>query len=193
MLSGHPEALEQFHHALKLGQAERCRTIAWRAKTEGRATDLIETLLAPAMVAIGDEWSTGLISVYEERRATSIVCQLVAEHGATTSGRQRGRAVVASVDEEWHGLPTDMATAALREDGWAVEHLGAGVPSRELLNGCMPRSADIVVLSVTMDKNRQRTMDTAAALSEQGLHVLVGGAGQALSELQRAARRATDP
>ncbi len=175
--------------ALVQGREDRVRSIVGRAVAGGTVTALIETMLAPAMATIGERWAIGAVEVHVEHRATSIVSRLLAEHAPDRGHGRRGRAVVTSLAGERHSLPTEMAAMALGEAGWTVDHLGADLPAADLLDEpSAVHGVDLLVLSVTMESNRRDSIETAALLRQRGLPVLVGGPGQPVGGLQRAAR-----
>ncbi|MGI9598230.1 MAG: cobalamin B12-binding domain-containing protein [Acidimicrobiales bacterium] len=180
---------ERFFKALLEGREEEAESIMKRQIAGGISmTRVIESTVAPALTTIGEAWCTGDLAVHTEHRATAIVERLLAAYGPSPAPGVRGRAVVASLIGDQHSLPTTMATMALREDGWQVDHLGCGVPSEDLLGDVPLRKTDLIVLSVTLESNRPRSIETASLLRKRGPAVLVGGPGQGLRGLQRAAK-----
>jgi len=97
--------------------------------------------------------------------------------------------VVAALADDRHALPTSMAAAALREDNWHVHHLGADVPTDELVRFCRDTPVDLAVITVTNASVGDAADHTAARLEAQGVCTLVGRPGSTLDELQRRARR----
>jgi methylmalonyl-CoA mutase cobalamin-binding subunit len=83
-----------------------------------------------------------------------------------------------------------MATIALREDRWDVDHLGSGVPAVDLARFVEAGDAELVVLSVTMWEHLDRTKALARDLEGVGVATLVGGPGRTLDELCRLAAEA---
>ena len=96
-------------------------------------TELSDRLLAPALRRIGDEWAAGRVNVAEEHRASAICDRLLAPLAAQPRGRTRGTVVVLTAPGDDHGLPSVMATIALRQARWRAEHLGIHVPRDDLL------------------------------------------------------------
>jgi methanogenic corrinoid protein MtbC1 len=185
-----PLETERFLQTLLQGHEDQAESMVKYLIGGGMSvTRLIESTIAPALASVGEQWCAGNLPVHAEHRATSIVERLLAAHGpGPRIGGLRRRAVVAGLVGDQHSLPTTMAAMALREDGWQVDHLGAGVPAEELLTNDPIRKTDLIVLSVTLESNRQHSIETASLLRKRGPAVLVGGPGQGLSGLQRAAK-----
>jgi len=155
-------------------------------------TDLIARLFVPALRVIGAGWVAGEVSIATEHRATAMVDRLIGELSPSPRGRRRGRAVVAALSGDHHGLPTAMAAAALREDRWHVEHLGSDVPAEEVVRFAGAAAADLVVLSVTNPALEAEAVTTSRRLEDAGVPTIVGGPGRTLDEL-RAEARAQSP
>jgi excisionase family DNA binding protein len=150
---------------------------------------LCDSLLAPALLRIGEAWTRGDCSVAEEHRAAAICDRLLARLAVHPRGRPRGVAVTATPVGEEHGLPSTMAAVALRADRWQVHHLGTQVPTDDLVGLVRRVDADLVVLTVVTSAalvgahrvaNEVRVGSSAA--------VLVGGPGDRLDQLVATAR-----
>lgn len=154
------------------------------------ATRIAAELLAPAMHGIGMGWERDEVSVSVEHRATAIAERILGEVMPNPRGRRRGTAVVAAPAGERHGLASLMATVALRDDNWRVEHLGDDVPVDEIERFCDEVDADLVVLTVISDET-----DTAGLirrLTSDDRRVLVGAPGATLVDLVREAANKPD-
>lgn len=151
---------------------------------------VISEVVSPAMRHIGAQWHAGAVDIATEHRASAIVERFLGEHMPSPRGRRRGTVVVAAPEGDLHSLPTSMAAAALREDNWRVQHLGADMPSREITAFCRREEPDLLVLTVTAAAARRTALDLAATTGAEGLPTLVGGAGRSLADLVREARTA---
>lgn len=183
----------RFEQHLLTGDEAGARALVLELRDGGIAvTDLIARLLVPALRAIGAGWVAGDVSIATEHRATAMVDRLIGELSPSPRGRRRGRAVVAALSGDHHGLPTAMAAAALRDDRWHVEHLGADVPADEVVRFAAEADADLVVLSVTNPEVADEAAETSRRLADGGVPTIVGGPGRTLDEL-RAEARAQSP
>lgn len=99
--------------------------------------------------------------------------------------------MVASLTGERHVLPTLMAANALREDNWAVDHLGADMPGNELVSFCQDRDIDLAVITFLMPEVRGQAREVAEELRALGVRSLVGQPGESLFALRELARDLT--
>ncbi|MEM9652576.1 MAG: helix-turn-helix domain-containing protein [Actinomycetota bacterium] len=176
--------------ALFAGDETKVMQIADTLTSNGTSvTRLIEEVLAPPLAEIGQAWRQGAATIFVEHRASAIVERVLGRLSPNPRGRRRGVALVAGVAGDRHSLPTLMATVALREDRWTVQHLGADVPVDELVTFIEGHKTDLVVLSAVGPGAVDRARQAEANISEQvGVPVLVGQPGASLSHLQSAAR-----
>jgi len=177
--------------ALRAGEEHRAVDLVQRLGSQGEPlVDVLAKLLVPALRRIGEEWSSGDLSIAEEHRASEIVERLLAGLDRRRPGRPRGTVVVTAPAGEQHGLPVAMAAAALRDDGWTVELLGRDLPVDALAHFVTEAAPDLVVLSVTDPSSEAAAAAARDRLAADGHTVLVGGQGRTLEELLAQARAA---
>jgi MerR family transcriptional regulator, light-induced transcriptional regulator len=182
-------AADRMHSALVAGDEAGVRRIALTLVTErSPVADLIQVVIVPALVRIGQAWRDGELTIWVEHRASAIVERILGELSPNPKGRRRGTAVVAAVSGDHHSLPTSMAAATLREDNWHVEHLGADMPPSEIIDFCAHHDVTLVVITVTNPDIVRLAVKTAGALRASGIPVVVGGPGRTLDELVALAR-----
>jgi MerR family transcriptional regulator, light-induced transcriptional regulator len=183
---------ERMHNALLVGDEPAVRRLALSLVNEGTSiTDLIQKVFVPPLVRIGQSWHDGEVTIGVEHRASAIVERTLGELAPNPRGRRRGRALVAAVSGDHHSLPTSMAAAALREDSWHVEHLGADMPPDELVRFCADQSVTLAVITSTNPETAGIANGTASALRAAGTPAIVGGPGQTLDDLIELARQAS--
>jgi MerR family transcriptional regulator, light-induced transcriptional regulator len=184
-----PRLAERFFLAVRDGDERAATDLVARLHAQREPVlEIIARVVVPAMARIGDDWSTGDLSVAEEHRATEIVERILATIDQRRPGRPRGTVVVAAPAGEHHGLPVAMAAAALREDGWSVEVLGRDLPTDALLDFVSVVVPDLVVLTVTTPSAIATADDACRQVTGIGHDVLVGEPGSSLTDLLRAAR-----
>lgn len=172
------------------GDEATVRSVARSLHGEGTAlVDVIERLLVPPLRWIGSAWHEGRLTIWVEHRASAIVERVLGELTPNPRGRRRGTAMVAAVSGDRHSLPTLMAAVALREANWTVEHLGADMPMSELVGFSVEHAVDLAVLTVTTHEVSVAVKSAAVALAAAGVRTIVGGPGQTLGDLVRAANR----
>jgi methanogenic corrinoid protein MtbC1 len=178
-----------YGHLVAGEESQADRLIAALVETGVTVSAVAQDVLVPALRQIGEEWRAGHLEIAVEHRASAIVERILASHSPKPRGRRRGTAAVAALAGDRHVLPTALAAICLREDNWLVHHLGADLPSDDLLVFCRRHHVDLVVLTVTTTKLRPAANRTAEQLQRLGLRVLVGGPGRSLDELQQLARQ----
>jgi methanogenic corrinoid protein MtbC1 len=126
---------------------------------------------------VGEEWAANRISVAQEHAATAInerVIGTLALTGGRGSG-DRGRITVACVDGEWHALPARLLAEVLRLRGFAVDYLGAQVPSPHLITHLHRTGPDAVALSSSIATRLPTAHAAISACQAAGVPVIVGG------------------
>jgi MerR family transcriptional regulator, light-induced transcriptional regulator len=182
-------ACDKMHAALTNGHETEARRLARSIVDEGTSvTDLIQQILVPPLRQIGTDWHDGKLSIWVEHRASSITERIPGDVSPNPRGRRRGTAMVAAVAGDLHSIATSMAAAALREDNWNVHHLGADVPTAELVDFCQSQDLDLAVLTLT-NPECVATADAAViAIEKTATAVIVGAPGRSLDDLLIAAR-----
>jgi MerR family transcriptional regulator, light-induced transcriptional regulator len=143
--------------------------------------DLYLQLLAPALREIGDQWATGLTSIDEEHRATSVAVRIagrLAPHFARPGRTRRGAVILGGAPGDPHQLPVAMVADVLRSEGLLVVDLGANVPTQSLLEAAAgTRSLKAVGISVSVDSAMKPAARSIAAVKRghPGVSVFAGG------------------
>ena len=174
---------ERMASALVRGDEAEARRHLERLQGQGLTTvDLCDRLISGAIRHLEVQQIAGDVLPAELVAAADLCERLVGTMAAPLPGRPRGLAVVASPVDEGHRLPSLMATAALRSGRWRVQHLGSGVPARDLAEFVEETQPALVVLSLSM--RTVEAEDFARFLSASTtVPVLAGGAGETLAEL----------
>ena len=133
------------------------------------------------MVAIGDQWACGEISVADEHLATDISLRMITlQREAFRVARRRSSTTVllAGVEGERHILGLEMAGSALLHAGFDVRMLGADVPTEDLATAVARTGARVLGLTASTPEAAVRAQ-RAVALARQfdtSLGVVIGGA-----------------
>ena len=164
------------------GDGAGASAVVARARAEGWGTERIYLeLLAPAQVEIGAQWRQGRLSVADEHLATQITLAQMERLRESLAPSSAGglRAVVACVEGETHAVGARMLADFLAMDGWAVDYLGASVPTDDLARFVARRRPDLVALSVTQSERQLAVAAAASALRRlsPAPRIMAGGAG----------------
>lgn len=180
----------RLHAAIRSGNEALARQQFGRLARGSTLTNLCESLIAPVLARIGDQWATGEISIAVEHRASAICERLIAGYVTAPQGRPRGTAIVATAPGERHCLPSLMATACLREDQWLVHHLANDLPAADVADLARCCDASLVVLSSTTMAAVRAAVHGAHEITATvpGVRVLIGRPGDSLLQLRELAR-----
>ncbi|HVB45549.1 MAG TPA: B12-binding domain-containing protein [Streptosporangiaceae bacterium] len=177
---------DKLYLAIVDGQETQARRAMDRIAHHVSMTDLCDRVIAPALRRIGYDWATGRVSIAQEHRATAICERLIAAYSSQPAGRPRGTAVVATPQDERHGMPALMAAACLRENRWQVHHLSADLPAAEISRLAAQVGANLVVLSTASAHGAAQAEAAARSVrtAVPGAAILIGHAGQSLHDLR---------
>ncbi|MEO8693427.1 MAG: cobalamin-dependent protein [Acidimicrobiales bacterium] len=163
-----------------IGRARPAIDYALGLVANGLAPDrLILDVLADVQREVGRLWQSNQWSVAQEHAATAVidgVLGAISLQPRTSPASQKGNALVACVEEEYHSLPARMGAERLRYDGWDVTFLGANVPAHDLQKFVVDAEADVIVLSCTLSLHLAGAARCISALADLGSTVVVAGA-----------------
>jgi excisionase family DNA binding protein len=144
-----------------------------------RPIDLYLQLLGPALRTIGEGWSTGVLTVADEHRASVVARRLQGRLGSrfTRPGRTRGAVLLGGAPGDHHALPVAMLADVVRGAGFTVVDLGADTPVAAFAAVARAESLLAAGVSVSTDAHRRGARRAVHALHRAvpGLPVLVGG------------------
>lgn len=132
-------------------------------------------VLAPVLVAVGEAWERGEITVAQEHMTSSVVRGAVQRLLADARGSVRGLAVLACAPGERHEIGLLMLAALLRADGWQVAYLGADTPVADALELAERLGAAAVCFSATIAETGSALRRELDARPAPRAAVLVGG------------------
>ncbi|RDI21513.1 methanogenic corrinoid protein MtbC1 [Lentzea flaviverrucosa] len=160
------------------GDEHRAADVVLGAAAElGHETVLLEVIGA-VQHRVGREWAANRISVAQEHAITAINDRAVTALSITKPRRrpEHGRVTVACVDGEWHALPARLLAEVLSLRGFAVDYLGAQVPTPHLITYLHRTGPDVVALSSSIATRLPVAHSTMTACQATGVPVMVGGA-----------------
>lgn len=168
--------------ALTLRRTQAVAVVEQALRRGATPTEVTLDILQPAQVEVGRLWQAGLISVAQEHfisAVTQTCLTLVAARTADAAGRTGARLVASAVGSEGHDLGLQMLCELLHGEGWETEFLGAGVPTRDLVDFVATVRPQVVALSVTLPSSLAPARETIAVLRAEpacrGVRVLLGG------------------
>jgi methanogenic corrinoid protein MtbC1 len=128
---------------------------------------------------IGRLWQQNEISIAQEHMATAISQVVLARlfEEAAPAERIGKRVMVACVEGELHDFPARLVADFLDLGGFDVRHLGANVPTDDLMKMLAAEMPDLLALSVTMSFNAPALLAAVRRVRTiyPRLPILVGG------------------
>lgn len=141
-------------------------------------------MVAPLSVLVGERWASGQYSVFEEHLFTECV-QNVLRHGMVGAMQHephpeaRPRVLLATVNQERHGLGLLMAEAIFTLEGAVCISLGTQAPINEIVDAAKAQRIDIVALSFSAGMSGRATVENLQTLQQRlGSEVTVWAGGQ---------------
>lgn len=174
--------IRRFRAAILAGAEAEAEAVSRIAMRLGMTrSEISHHIIAPALHEVGMLWETAVISVFEEHVATAVATAVMGRLPVTSGATEEIglSAVAASPAPEGHALGARMVTDTLRDDGWNVLYVGAGVPQSDLVAFAKLHRPHLVCLSVSLSGHLPAVQEVT--LSLRGLPhppvVIVGGWG----------------
>ena len=162
-----------------------------RALLSGGMSSFVDSIAAPLLTLIGNEWHAGRLTPAHEHLASAIIQRVItAAMHAVPPIAGAPNIVFATPAGERHEMGAILAAATASADGWRITYLGADLPAGDIADAATRANAQAVGLSVIYVADKGRVRDEIRAV-RGGLPASVplfvgGGASAALSaELAR--------
>lgn len=139
-----------------------------------------ETVAAPLMRRVGDEWHAGRFSVAQEHLATAVLHdQLLEIMRGVNPAPDAPRVLVATPPGERHVIGAAILAANAATDGWDVIYLGADLPIDDIASAAVTAQVSVVALSMVFVDDREARIAEIETLQRRlpGVRIVIGGAG----------------
>ena len=142
---------------------------------------VLNEIIGPAQVVIGELWHRNEISVADEHGATAVVDSVLSVLTLRTEESpfehfDRSVVVVCAVGE-WHTMPARLLAETLRGSGANVEFLGPSMPPSHLARFLAQHPQDIVAVSSSTALTLDGVLSCVHVAHDAGIPVLAGGRG----------------
>ena len=151
---------------------------------------VVEQLVAPLCVLVGEAWWRGELSVYQEHLFTETLQSVLREAIASVDAsgqnlQQRPRVLLTTTPNELHGLGLLMAECHFALECCLRFVLGTSTPIADIVQAARQLEVDVLALSFSAYAARRDMLESLQQLCEQlpvGVELWVGGAAALLHE-----------
>jgi len=163
-------------------QPERARSmLIAKAIMRGSVQKVLEMIVVPALVEIGEAWNRGEIDIVDEHRVTFLIRgDLLALEALLPEPKDTApRIALACVPEENHELMLIILSLIAREKKWNSYVLGINVPLKEISRVLDERDVDALGITKIYQKTKSLTFIKEAnkVAQKYDVQICVGGSG----------------
>jgi methanogenic corrinoid protein MtbC1 len=183
----HDDTIKNLIEHIKRFDIKAFNSLLIELRSKKTLIDLIQNILAPLMIFLGEAWNRGEIDIHHEHLCTSSLERFL--NGEILKCKpQTGSPTIlfAAPPKENHLLGLLMTEAVLAEQGVRAIHMGSHIPIHSLQTAAIACSADIVVLSFSFaypSRNVQPILSQLRRSLPNHIQIWAGGAG--LSSVKR--------
>ena len=152
-----------------------------RAAATMALSEFLESVAAPLLRRVGDEWHAGHLTIAHEHLASSLVNRItIHAMQSLPVAADAPNLVVATLAGERHEAGALFAAAEAMALGWRVTYLGADLPAADIALAAGTTQARAVAISVVNPPNASQVLGELRILRDRlspDIAILVGGAG----------------
>ena len=141
----------------------------------------LESVAAPLLRKVGDEWHAGTLSPAHEHLVTASLHEIIVGMMRAFAHRPGAPTVLVTTSAgERHVIGAALVGAAAALEGWNVLYLGANLPAAEIANAATSAAVRVVAVSIIYVESASRVRDEMRALRDQlpeDVPLIAGGAG----------------
>ena len=145
------------------------------------ATAFLESVAAPLLRRVGDEWHAGTLTPAEEHLASGVVQGIVGDTMRTFAHEEGAPAILVTTPAgDRHAIGAALVGAAAAVEGWNVVYLGADLPAADIAAAAVNAKVRVVAVSIVYVEDRSRVLGEMRVLRgklRDGVVLLAGGAG----------------
>jgi MerR family transcriptional regulator, light-induced transcriptional regulator len=128
---------------------------------------VLEQVITPTLVEIGERWHGGEVTVVQEHFATAFLRRrLTALFDVYSNAGSGPLAITGSAPSEWHDVGILLVSLILRRHGWRVIYLGQNVPANPLHWAIGGQRPSLVCLSATTRGSAESLVEVARSIHQ---------------------------
>ncbi len=145
-----------YEHLLKNNIADCRNMVREYYLSNAELVHLLEDVMTPALRHIGDEWSKGHITVYQEHQMSFLVRLLLVEISAYVPepSKNAPNALLACVEGDRHEIPLQMLSLVLKMQGIRAVVLGTNISVAEIIRATEATRAQYLLITRIFSKTR---------------------------------------
>lgn len=159
------------------GDSRRIARLLGAALDDLGAATAWTDVIAPALIAIGQEWSAGRLEIEAEHLASEVILGELRAYTRRAGEIGQGDPVIvlASAEDDQHSLPVFAMEAALAEAGMGSLVLGAQLPAHSLASVTQRLRPTVVFLWASLARPDEEPLeDVLAATADETTLILAG-------------------
>ena len=149
-----------------------------------RPLTLVQDVLMPMLVRVGDDWHAGRGSIAHEHLMAAAIRNILGSflrmHARPDAGT---RLLFATLAGDRHEIGTLGAAMLAASSGLGVAYLGPDLPAREIVDSAVPARAQVLVLGLTAGaqaRSVERELRTVVRELPADVELWAGGSGAAM-------------
>jgi methylmalonyl-CoA mutase cobalamin-binding domain/chain len=134
------------------GEHDEAKNYLNKQIEETSVSDVINDVLEPALMKIGELWNKEKVSLAAGYLAGKLAEEILEKslEEVVESTESKGVAVVGNVEDDYHSLGRKLLSAFLRISGWQVVDLGNDVLADEFVDAALEHDAHVIGVSAMM-------------------------------------------
>lgn len=159
--------------------AEMLERILLQASVALGQPRLIDGVIQPLLIAVGDRWQRGEIKVAHEHLASAVIRTVLGNLLSQSAPDDNAPILLATtLSGQMHELGALMAAATAASAGWNVMYLGPNMPAEDIASAARRRETRAVVISLVYPDDDPRVTNELSRLRrllDPRIELLVGG------------------
>lgn len=140
---------------------------------------LLEKIISPMAVKVGDLWRDGEITAAHEHFASAVIRNYLIRNSRSYAANAHVPTIVTATPAgQLHEIGAVMAAAVANDMGWRVIYLGTSLPAAEIAGAAIQNKARAVALSIVFpgdDPNLPGELENLRKHLPAGIEIIAGG------------------
>jgi len=152
-----------------------------RAAARMGISAFLESVAAPLLRRIGDEWHAGRLAPSHEHLVSSVLHDIISETMRSFVPQPGAPGVLVTTPAgDRHSIGAALVGAAAAVEGWKVLYLGADLPAGDIADAARAAGVSVVAVSIVFVEDRDRVLAelrTLRARLPKKVALIAGGSG----------------